>query len=94
MLSCHSFATSYGFLTVFSFPLHFTPELVSFHWLSVRFGIDFKISLITFKAFMACLPVIYRTRKRTRHIQGLLSVQEAWLKTIGDRPFAVRVPRL
>ncbi len=35
---------------------HITPVLASLHWLPVRFRIDFKILLITFKALNGLCP--------------------------------------
>lgn len=81
---------------------HISAILASLHWLPVCFKIDFKISLITFKALHGCSPcyipdflvpylLVPTIRSKGR---GLLSPPEAWVKTKGDRTFAVRALRL
>ncbi len=72
---------------------HITPVLASLHWLPVRFRIDFKILLITFKAldglcptYIADLLTPYSLERSLRSSgKGLLAVPKARLKTKGDK---------
>lgn len=79
---------------------HITPILASLHWLSVRFSIDFKIELITFKA---CLTTSYKMQMLTPYEPAwdpksssgsLQAVPKSRLKSEFGRAFAVRTPLL
>ena len=81
---------------------HITPVLASLHWLPVRFRIDFKILLITFKALNGFSPA-YIADLLSLHIsarplrssnKGFLAVPGARLMTKGGKSFSVRAPRL
>ena len=89
-------------LTGFNRRHHITPVLASLHWLPVRFRIDFKILLITFKARLGLAPS-YVTEMLTpyepvRSLRssggGLLAVPKSRLKSKGDQAFSVIAPRL
>ena len=84
---------------------HVRPLLYNLHWLPVRFRIDFKILLLTYKAINGLAPF---------YLQELLSLKEACkyklgsdcdglllnpvkfktLTTLGDRSFAAAAPQL
>ena len=84
---------------------HVRPLLYNLHWLPVKFRIDFKILLLTYKAINGLAPF---------YIQDLISFKEACkyklrsdydglllnpvkfktLTTLGDRSFAVAAPQL
>lgn len=79
---------------------HITPILASFHWLPVRFRIDFKILLIVFKALNG-LASPYLTELLHFHApsralrsasQLLLATPRTRLKTRGDRAFVAAAP--
>ena len=82
---------------------HITPALMSLHWLPVRYRIQFKILLITFKALIGQGPVYirnmlelyqptaYSLRSASRM---LLHVPKSSLKSCGDRSFSVAAPVL
>ncbi|KAJ8376767.1 hypothetical protein SKAU_G00073470 [Synaphobranchus kaupii] len=68
---------------------HITPVLASLHWLPIKFRIDFKVLLLTFKALNGLAPVYicnlllpYKP-KRSLHSQdaGYLVVPREYLKT-------------
>ena len=82
---------------------HITPSLFSLHWLPVRYRIDFKICLLTFKAIHGSAPsylrelvVVKENRYRLRSSNQLLLCMPKGItkKTLGDRAFAVAAPRL
>ena len=81
---------------------HITPILASLHWLPVSHRIDFKILLITYKAFHGLAPSYiqelltpYTPIRNLRSSSGnLLAVPKSRLKSRGDAAFAVRAPRL
>ena len=89
-------------LTGFNRQHHITPILASLHWLPVRFRIDFKILLITFKARRGLAPSYitdmltpYEPARSLRSSGGaLLAVPKSRLKSKGDRAFSIRAPRL
>lgn len=78
---------------------HVTPILVELQWLIINFDIDFKIVLITFKAFH-CLPPSYISELLSFNQQPhslrsgsrvLLPVPRSKRKLKGDLAFAIRV---
>ena len=81
---------------------HITPVLASLHWLPVKFRIDFKILLITYKALHGLAPAYisellspYSTIRPLRSSrQNLLAVPHTKLKTKGDCAFAALAPKL
>ena len=84
---------------------HVRPLLYNLHWLPVKFRIDFKILLLTYKAINGLAPF---------YLQELISLKEACkyklrsdcdglllnpvkfktLTTLGDRSFAAAAPQL
>ena len=81
---------------------HISPVLASLHWLPVKFRIDYKILLLTFKAlhglaplYLNYLPFPY-TPSRILHSQGtgLLVIPRIAKSTIGGRVFSYRAPHL
>ena len=90
---------------IFRLPKFFpiTPSLFSLHWLPVRYRIDFKICLLTFKAIHGSAPsylrelvVVKENRYRLRSSNQLLLCMPKGItkKTQGDRAFAVAAPTL
>ena len=81
---------------------HITPALTSLHWLPVRFRIDFKLLLITYKSLNGLAPsylsdlIHFHSPSRALRSSDLLllDVPRSRLKTRGDRAFAVAAPRL
>ena len=83
---------------------HITPSLFSLHWLPVRYRIDFKICLLTFKAIHGSAPSYLRELVvlkenpcyRLRSSNQLLFCMSKGItkKTVGNRAFAVTSPRL
>ena len=80
---------------------HITPVLKSLHWLPVRYRIDFKILLLTFKALNGQAPkyisdlLIFRETRQSRSTsQNFLFVPKTKCVTFGDRAFLVFAPRL
>ena len=81
---------------------HITPVLASLQWLPITCRIYFKICLITFKAlhglapeYLAELLVPKRNVRPLRSSnKGLLAVPKTYLKSKGDRAFAVVAPTL
>ncbi|KAF7651423.1 hypothetical protein LDENG_00111240, partial [Lucifuga dentata] len=94
--------TAARLLTGFNRRHHITPILASLHWLPVRFRIDFKILLITFKAHLGLAPSYitemltpYESVRSLRSSGGTLLAVPKWrLKSKGDRAFAIRAPQL
>ena len=83
---------------------HITPTLYNLHWLPVKFRIDFKVLLITYKAVHGLAPEYITdiiTVKPKSHY-SLRSNSELLLqkprlktlKTLGDRSFALAAPTL
>jgi len=89
-------------LTVSNKQSHITSIVGALRWLPVCFRIDFKILLITFKAFMGLAPsymskmlIPYEPHCSLRSSGGtFLAVLMSTLTSRGDRAFAVRAPRL
>ena len=83
---------------------HITPTLIHLHWLPVKFRIDFKILLITFKVIHGLAPeylhelicVKAPSRYHLRSNDQLLLSQPKFksLKTLGDRAFISAAPNL
>ena len=80
-----------------------TLSLFSLHWLPVRYRIDFKICLLTFKAIHGSAPsylrelvVVKENRYRLKSSNQLLLCMPKGItkKTLGDRAFAVAAPTL
>ena len=77
---------------------HVTPVLVSSHWLPVKFRIDFKILIITFKAIHGQAPdyicnfSTYGLRSNSELL--LVSPSTKTKKTLGDRAFTAAAPSL
>ena len=81
---------------------HTTPILINLHWLPVRYRINFKILLLTFKALYGMAPSYIIDLIHTKINTGyLLSSNEGGLlehpsgkmkKSFGDRSFSVAVP--
>ncbi|KAF7642196.1 hypothetical protein LDENG_00262360, partial [Lucifuga dentata] len=85
-------------LTGFNRRHHITPILLSLYSFPVRFRIEFKILLITFKALLGLAPS-YVTEMLTPYEPvcslissggTLLAVPKSRLKSKGDRAFAIR----
>ena len=81
---------------------HITPVLASLHWLPIKFRIDFKVLLITFKALNGLAPPYLKDLlhpyipARTLRSQnaGLLIVPRVGKCTLGGRAFSYRAPLL
>ena len=81
---------------------HITPILASLHWLPVKYKIDFKTLLNTYKALHGLSPPytaeLLHTSSTSRPLRssdlGLLSVPRSLLKSKVDCAFAVRAPSL
>ena len=81
---------------------HITPVLSMLHWLPIKFRIQFKVLVLTYKALHGQAPVYisdllqpYITNRSLRSSnQGLLVVPRTRLKTKGDRSFEVVAPTL
>ena len=83
---------------------HITPVLKELHWLPVRYRIQFKILLLTFKALNGMAPAyisdLINVRKHTRYSLRsyigtiLLHPAGKMKKSFGDRSFSVAAPTL
>lgn len=81
---------------------HISPVLASLHWLPVRFRINFKILLLTYKALNGQAPGylsdLLQTYTPLRSLRSsdllLLAVPRSRLVHRGDRAFAVVAPKL
>ena len=83
---------------------HITPVLCSLHWLPVKFRIDFKILLFTFKATYGHAPgylidliaIKEQPRYNLRSASGLILKYPCLKlkKTLGDRAFSPAAPNL
>ena len=79
---------------------HITPTLKQLHWLPVKYRIDYKLLLLTYKALHALAPQYlsdllenYTPARTLRSSDlGLLTVPRA--KKLGDRAFSVAAPTL
>ena len=76
---------------------HITPSLIRLHWLPVKFRVNFKIAMLTFKCIHGLASEYLRTligKKRTAHYnlrsnKGILLQDKSAKskKTLGDRAF-------
>ncbi|KAF7702490.1 hypothetical protein HF521_001773, partial [Silurus meridionalis] len=81
---------------------HITPILKSLHWLPVRFRVDFKLLMLTYKAlhglalqYLSAFLPVYTPKRILRSSQaGLLVVPQTRLRSVGDRAFSSYAPRL
>ena len=83
---------------------HITPVICSLHWLPVKFRIDFKILLFTFKAIYGHAPgylidliaIKEQPRYNLRSASGLILKYPSLKlkKTLGDRAFSSAAPNL
>ena len=76
--------------------------LDTLHWLPVRYRIEYKVLLMTFKAlhllapsYIADLLQFYQPSRTLRSSSdSLLTVRSAHLRHYGDRAFCIAAPRL
>ena len=82
---------------------HITPILRDLHWLPIRYRINFKIMLLTFKAIHGLAPKYIRDLVAIKSsAYNLRSADSLFLsvpliktkKTLGDRAFAIAAPKL
>ena len=79
---------------------HITPVLLELHWLPIKYRIQYKILLLTFKAINGMAPqyimdVLSLTDDRLRsHSNCLLDIPSTNLVRSGDRTFASAAPKL
>jgi hypothetical protein len=81
---------------------HVTPLLKHLHWLPIKYRIEYKISLVTYKALHGQAPEyitdLLHEYKPTRVLRssslGLLQEKRARLKRSGDRAFSTCAPKL
>jgi hypothetical protein len=81
---------------------HITPVLASLHWLPIRFRVQYKVLLLTYKAlnglappYLAELLQVYQPTRQLRSAsQHLLTVPVARYVTVGDRAFSNNAPKL
>ena len=75
---------------------HITPILVKLHWLPVRYRINFKIVLITFKVIHGLLTCKTKCNYNLRSTCEIPLQQPRikTLRTLGDRSFTVAAPAL
>ncbi|CAH3047034.1 unnamed protein product, partial [Porites evermanni] len=81
---------------------HITPILINLHWLPVRYRINFKILLLTFKALRGMAPSyiidLIHTKTNTRHLlrsnEGVLLKHPAGKMKKSYRSFSVAAPTL
>ena len=81
-----------------------TPTLFSLHWLPIRYRIDFKICLLTFKAIHGFAPsylceliTVKESQRYSRRSSSELLLRmpsRITKKTLGDRAFQVSAPCL
>ncbi|XP_069050137.1 uncharacterized protein [Lepisosteus oculatus] len=89
-------------LTRSSTSVHITPILESLHWLPVKFRVDFKILMLTYKALHGLAPQYlsellspYSPPRNLRSSNSaLLTVPQARLHCMGDRAFSCYAPKL
>lgn len=81
---------------------HISPVLKDLHWLPIKFRIDYKVIMLTFKALNGLAP-LYIMDLLTSYNPGcalrssndnLLSVTQARYSAYGDRSFEVAAPKL
>uniref|UniRef100_A0A669C582 Reverse transcriptase domain-containing protein n=1 Tax=Oreochromis niloticus TaxID=8128 RepID=A0A669C582_ORENI len=81
---------------------HVTPLLSQLHWLPVKFRVDFKILVLTYRAVHGLAPAYifdllqpYVPSRSLRSSDlGLLAIKNTKRRTKGDRAFATVAPRL
>ena len=81
---------------------HITLVLYHLHWLPITCRIDFKISLMTYKAlncqapsYMTELLTLYKPKRSLRSAsQKMLEVPKSNTKSYGDRCFSVAAAKL
>ena len=81
---------------------HITPTLKHLHWLPVKYRIDYKLLLLTYKALHALAPQYlsdlledYTPARTLRSSDlGLLAVRRGKRHYLGDRAFSVAAPTL
>ena len=81
---------------------HITPILLHLHWLPIRYRIEFKILLITYKALNNLAPSYIRdlltpyvpSRQLRSSFKNLLVIPHFNLKTYGARSFSIAAPTL
>ena len=83
---------------------HIRPILINLHWLPVRYRINFKILLLTFKALYGMAPSyiidLIHTKTNTRYLlrsnEGVLLKHPSgkMKKSFSDRSFSVAAPTL
>ena len=81
---------------------HITPVLRYLHWLPIKYRINFKILLLTFKVLHGLAPVylsdlvtVYKPNRTLRSSKELLLVTPSYnLKSYGYRSFSVSAPVL
>lgn len=81
---------------------HITPVLASLHWLPIKYRIEFKILLLTYKALSGQAPVYlkelvvpYNPSRALRSLNaGLLVVPSVSRSSMGGRAFSYQAPLL
>ena len=83
---------------------HITPILEDLHWLPIKYRIQFKIVLLTFKCLYGLAPQYLvdliavapqsRYNLRSRNATLLVSANARCLPTLGDRAFQSAAPKL
>ena len=81
---------------------HITPALISLHWLPVKYRIEYKILLLTYKAqhgkapaYLKDLLIPYNPKRCLRSCaRHELEPQKSRLKRFGDRTFTCCAPHL
>ena len=79
---------------------HITPCLIELHWLPVKFRIDYKIAVLTFKCLNGLAPqylsdlihVYVPSRSLRSASQNLLETKLTKFKTLGDKSFSFTAP--
>ena len=79
---------------------HVTPCLIELHWLPVKFRVDYKIAVLTFKCLNGLAPqylsdlihVYVPSRSLRSASQNLLETKLTKFKTLGDRSFSFTAP--
>ena len=83
---------------------HITPILKDLHWLPIKYRIEFKIVLLTFKCLYGLAPqhlvdliavaAQSRYNRRSRNAALLVPANARCLPTLGDRAFQSAAPKL
>ena len=79
---------------------HVTPCLIELHWLPVKFRVDYKIAVLTFKClnglappYLSCLIELYIPSRSLRSAsQNLLKTKVTKFKSLGDKCFSFTAP--